>query len=453
MNEEKMQEIENVKRFNAWAEENPCVILISYPRSGREWLWRIMEKVSGKKTARIFDSLELPYSECLFFYWHGYWYKELLSEAALKNIRFVGLMRDLRDCALSDAYRRITTFEYPMKMSSSIIDNAVDDLTDVNIGFGARMQYFLRACPVLQYERMCLCPVAEVQKLIDVHDMKIIYPVDLAVRELDCEKTITLDQSNCPTEQIDLSVKYQSGLDRYKARCLKWRRDNFFRPEHSMQILEKYGELMESCGYTEHGHDMDKLQTGLSDMGTWAIGDSLLQFIRHAIPEGASLLELGSGIGTQELAKTFKMTSIEHYSGWIGLYNSNYIHAPLVDDWYDRTIISRSLGNGYVGILVDGPSGSERRANFIWNVDLFDLSGWIFFDDIHREPECNCFIKLADKCGRQYAMLKDNNGKAFGVIVPESRVWSMLGEQTLDGLMQLVGASEYIPAEHTGERV
>jgi hypothetical protein len=206
---------------------------------------------------------------------------------------------------------------------------------------------------------------------------------------------------------------------------------------------------MESSGYTEHGHDMELLQTGLADMGTWAIGDSLLQFIYSALPEGASLLELGSGIGTQELAKKFQMTSIEHYSGWIGIYDTNYIHAPLIDDWYDRSIISSSLGNGYAGILVDGPSGSERRANFIWNVDLFDLSKWIFFDDIHREPECSCFIKLADKLGRQHAMVKDNKGKAFGVIVPKD----VSRETILTNILDKLQLREYIPTEHTGERV
>ncbi len=159
----------------------------------------------------------------------------------------------------------------------------------------------------------------------------------------------------------------------------------------------------------------------MGDNNRWSIGNILLGAIGLIIPHGSKLLELGSGAGTGKLAEMFEMTSIEHQTQWLDKYNTRYIHAPIVDGWYREQNIKDQLSSGYAGILVDGPNGSENRARFVDHMDLFDLSVWIFFDDIHRETEHNAFIRMVDILGRAYGEYHDEE-KAFGIVVAKGEL-------------------------------
>ena len=318
------------------------------------------------------------------------------------------------------------------------------------MGLKARFDYFRQANPILYYERLCLSPVSELQRLIDSLDTTIVTPIDWVIHDLDSEKTIQIDDDGNVSEIVNRAIKYKTGEERYRARCLKWRRDKYFSPEHNKRIYTCYSDLMSQSGYTEDGHNLDRLSIGLEDMGTWPIGTTLLKFIRAAIPapEGMttpSLLELGSGAGTEILAKTYAMTSIEHYSKWIDIYDSNYIHAPLVDGWYDTEKIKEALsGNAikFAGILIDGPSGSETRAKFINHMSLFDLSSWVIFDDIHRSLEYEAFMILANTLKRTYAAFQDISGKAFGVIEPSEGSYT-----SLELLSKQLKLTYYLPGD------
>jgi hypothetical protein len=411
----KMLEAKQMESFVKWAENNKCVIQVSYPRAGREWLWRLMHRISDKFSMRVFDPPNQAYDDYEYFYWHGYWYREHLTPEARKNIKFAILLRDPRDCALSDAYRRVLTGQ-EQGMSEQVVTKAVEHLLDREKGYSARLDLFDYSLQI-QYERMCLSPIVELQRFIDLVGSRITHPVDIIVRELDRKKYAILVDGEL-VEKVE-PAHFKTGLDRYQASCLKWKQDAFFTEEHNEKVLEALSPFMLEHGYNADGHDLDKIDVAPGDMGVWPISVELLLLIKDLIPPGSEILELGSGFGTGELAKTFKMTSIEHYSGWVGLYDSHYIHAPLVNGWYDASIIRQNVSNGYAALLVDGPSGSERRAKFIDHLNLFDLSKWIIFDDIHREHEYNCFVKLAGRVSRPHFMLQDTRGKAFGIIVPE----------------------------------
>lgn len=155
--------------------------------------------------------------------------------------------------------------------------------------------------------------------------------------------------------------------------------------------------------------------------GAWAISFELFQYIRDNLEEGKTILELGSGSGTGELAKFYKLYSIEDDVEWLNKYSSNYIHAPIVSykgyRWYDIDVLKDSLTNiQYDLILVDGPLGAIGRKGFLHNIHLFDTSKVIVFDDLQRIIEYRMFMALAKKLKRNFKIFNCADGKKFGII-------------------------------------
>ncbi len=113
--------------------------------------------------------------------------------------------------------------------------------------------------------------------------------------------------------------------------------------------------------------------------GGWSIDKKLYDEMVKILPEGKTILEFGSGAGSVELRKRWKLYSIEDDKNYINNID-NYIHAPLVDDWYDAEIIKREMPD-YDLILVDGPYGGEKRTKMIEHLNLFKKDvPWILDD-------------------------------------------------------------------------
>ena len=170
---------------------------------------------------------------------------------------------------------------------------------------------------------------------------------------------------------------------------------------------------------------------------TWSISENCFNYIRELLPENKIILELGSGCGTEQLSKYYKMYSIENYEGWVDKYDSTYIHAPIKsynksdvwwdnepyiapegipgeEGWYDPDIVKENLPNKYDLILVDGPNGMFGRGGFYKHLDLFNTNVPIIFDDINREPERILMEKVSKKLNKDHIILDD---KATGVIL------------------------------------
>jgi hypothetical protein len=162
----------------------------------------------------------------------------------------------------------------------------------------------------------------------------------------------------------------------------------------------------------------------MNDFGGWAIQESCYNFIRQILPEGAVILELGSGIGTHHLSKHYTMFSIENYGEWIDKYKSTYIYAPIVyyndkypapdlpgedghrqTGWYDYHLVKNNLPEHYDLILVDGPNGTFGRGGFLKHIEIFKHDVPIIFDDVNREPEKELMIKTSDYLKRPYTYL------------------------------------------------
>lgn len=144
----------------------------------------------------------------------------------------------------------------------------------------------------------------------------------------------------------------------------------------------------------------DKPKTGIKQkLGGWSIDQQVYDFIISNLPKGSTILELGSGYGTEVLSKNYTMYSIEHDKRFVGKYKSTYIHAPMVEGWYDKSVLEtklEALRGKYELILVDGPIGNESnsRIGFYENISMFDTDLLMVFTDTNRDGERRTFDKV-----------------------------------------------------------
>ncbi len=164
--------------------------------------------------------------------------------------------------------------------------------------------------------------------------------------------------------------------------------------------------------------------------GGFAIDEELFLYIKEILPKGKTILELGSGEGTAELAKYWNIHSIEDNKEWLYKYDSAYIHAPLKkhklvkklpgDVWYNANILRQELlPLEYDLLLIDGPCRENAsRAGFIKYKSLFNLDVPIIFDDVNRTKDWDVAVRLASILRRPITIHNTHKTKYFGVILP-----------------------------------
>lgn len=155
-----------------------------------------------------------------------------------------------------------------------------------------------------------------------------------------------------------------------------------------------------------------------TNFGGWAIEEETFNWIRNNLKDGSTILELGSGNGTIELAKYYNVISIEHNEKYLNLCKNNtYIYAPLVDDFYDIQILKKNLPKNYDLLLIDGPPGQKgARLNFLKYLELFNLNVIIIIDDINREPELKLINELSKHLNKSYTEYQYKK-KSIGIII------------------------------------
>lgn len=168
----------------------------------------------------------------------------------------------------------------------------------------------------------------------------------------------------------------------------------------------------------------------LEDYG-WSISPELFEKIKEIVPINSTILELGSGAGTEELSHYYKMISIEHDLRWLNKYNSQYIYAtikpfrkacsvfPEDKGWYDREVLRKELPKlTYNAIIVDGPPGQFGRGGFYKYLDIFNTNVPIFFDDIERTRDRRMLARVSGKLKRPYTVYGAWTPKHWGLILP-----------------------------------
>jgi hypothetical protein len=164
--------------------------------------------------------------------------------------------------------------------------------------------------------------------------------------------------------------------------------------------------------------------------------DELLKIVHPK----STILEIGTGEGTQAFTKHYKVISIENDPKW-HTGHSELIHIPLVDCkslplpnafwkrfpkatyWYDVEKLREALKTipNYNAIIVDGPAGGAARAAMWWFYkDLFKLNVPVIVDDIHRQYDWLVAANIAScKKTTEFKVVlsdKGNNNNMFAVI-------------------------------------
>lgn len=162
-----------------------------------------------------------------------------------------------------------------------------------------------------------------------------------------------------------------------------------------------------------------------NNFGSGSIEKELFEYIVKRFGDKNTILELGSGFGTGQLSLHFNMISIENDENWVGLYDSDYIYAPLKHDgfdmWYDVDAVRNGLdGRQYDLILIDGPvaykkNQRNRRKGFFRHIELFDTNVPLIFDDIDRMNDMEHFNMVSEFLGRNKKIMRGNK-KKFGIL-------------------------------------
>jgi len=156
--------------------------------------------------------------------------------------------------------------------------------------------------------------------------------------------------------------------------------------------------------------------------GNHSITEETFELIKSLLPEGKTILELGSGYGTEQLSKHYKLFSVEHNPNWVGKYNSTYIYCPLInqdksefEQWYNIDLVLEELPKDYDLLLVDGPPSDFRRTNFINHITKFNKEAIWVFDDLQREYDLITYKKVCEMLEKEEKII-DCGQKMVGIV-------------------------------------
>ena len=149
---------------------------------------------------------------------------------------------------------------------------------------------------------------------------------------------------------------------------------------------------------------------------SWALPLEVFAFLRRRLRRPATVIEFGSGEGTANLVESYgSVYTVEHDPAWLGkVHGATYIHAPIVDGWYDRAALD-ALPLNPDCIVIDGPPGAIGRAGILRHLDLLGYAPLIV-DDVHRRPEFELALALASARKDGISLHHLKSGRAFAAI-------------------------------------
>jgi hypothetical protein len=164
------------------------------------------------------------------------------------------------------------------------------------------------------------------------------------------------------------------------------------------------------------GLDQPAATEAPNEFGGSGIEKPLHDWVVRHLPPGRTILELGSGQGsTKHLSRFYQMVSVEDKTQFLGLYDSHYIHAPIVGGWYSLEALQAQLPRQYDLLLVDGPTGEGNRWGFLHHLDLFRTDVPIIFDDTWRQAERDLSQQVAQVTGKRVVPVPGQN--SFTVLI------------------------------------
>lgn len=155
------------------------------------------------------------------------------------------------------------------------------------------------------------------------------------------------------------------------------------------------------------------ISTSLSKLGGWSIEREVINFLNNTIPRGKTVLEFGSGIGTDALLKTYSVISVEHDEEFAYSHTPEHtcIHSPIKNGWYCREGVESALSLKFDVVIIDGPPGELRRG-ILDNLDIFrNMDSPFIFDDIDRELDRETMIAFCEKKNYNYEIMEGRSKK------------------------------------------
>jgi hypothetical protein len=166
----------------------------------------------------------------------------------------------------------------------------------------------------------------------------------------------------------------------------------------------------------------------------WMLPESAMSWIESTLPNGAHILEFGSGHGTDRLARRFEMLSVEHDAEWVERCPTPCIHAPIEENatsfaageqgWYRLSVVLESIPTDLDLVIVDGPPGSIGRTGLLQSLHALPSDVPFIVDDVHRQAESALFMQLEawhSGSATWHWMEHDGiaKGRAWGILMVE----------------------------------
>ena len=136
-----------------------------------------------------------------------------------------------------------------------------------------------------------------------------------------------------------------------------------------------------------------------------------LDFILTHVAIGSTVVEFGSGHGSELLAERFRLISFEHDEEWLGVTSSHYIHASIQSNhysdlegetgWYDAKTVIDNWPKDIDCVIIDGPPGAIGRTGILSIIDLLREVPIILVDDVDRPQELKLSQTLAEQLDLQ----------------------------------------------------
>lgn len=157
--------------------------------------------------------------------------------------------------------------------------------------------------------------------------------------------------------------------------------------------------------------------TGSKD---WMLPEAAVNWLAHRVQPGWTIVELGSGDGSRALAAMVpagRLVCVEHDTRWLGrCEQAEYIHAPIVDGWYDQQVLAERLPKKMDCVVVDGPPGRIGRFGLFAARELLDPSASLLIDDVHRTEERELALAFQRERQQVLSIHCSPDGRGFATI-------------------------------------